>query len=64
MTINVGTLDRTLRVIAGVILITLAAMQVIGWWGWIGIVPLLTGLFRFCPLYTVLGIKTCPTDKS
>ena len=64
MTINVGTLDRTLRVIAGVVLMTLAALQVVGWWGWIGIVPLLTGLFRFCPLYTVLGIKTCPTDKS
>lgn len=63
MNVNVGTLDRALRVIAGVLLITLAALQVIGWWGWIGVVPLLTGLFRFCPLYTMLGIKTCPASK-
>lgn len=59
MKMNVGGMDRVLRVIVGVVLITLAALNVIGWWGWIGVLPLLTGLFRFCPLYPMLGISTC-----
>lgn len=59
MTANIGTLDRTLRLVAGLLLIALAAFSVIGAWGYIGIVPLLTGLFRFCPLYPLLGINTC-----
>lgn len=59
MTANVGTLDRTLRLIVGLLLITLAVFGVIGAWGYIGIVPLLTGLFRFCPAYPLLGINTC-----
>lgn len=59
MQINVGGIDKILRIIAGVLLIALAATGTIGVWGWIGIVPLLTGLFNFCPLYTLLGIKTC-----
>jgi Protein of unknown function (DUF2892) len=60
MQLNVGTLDRSLRIVAGLALIGLAAFHVIGVWGYIGLVPLATGLFRFCPLYTVLGIRTCP----
>jgi len=63
MKINVGTIDRTLRIVAGVILITLAATQTVGLWGYIGIVPLLTGLFKFCPVYSLLGMNTCPMDK-
>lgn len=63
MKINVGTVDRVLRILAGVILITLAATQTIGVWGYIGIVPLLTGIFRFCPAYTLLGMNTCTMDK-
>ncbi|MFE1815561.1 YgaP family membrane protein [Metapseudomonas otitidis] len=59
MTANVGTLDRTLRLIVGLLLIALAVFGVIGAWGYIGIVPLLTGLFRFCPAYPLLGINTC-----
>ena len=59
MKTNVGGIDKVLRIIAGVILIALATTGIIGLWGWIGIVPLLTGLFNFCPLYSVLGIKTC-----
>ncbi|KIV62343.1 Permeases of the major facilitator superfamily [Pseudomonas sp. FeS53a] len=59
MTANVGTLDRTLRLIVGLLLIALAVFGVIGTWGYIGIVPLLTGLFRFCPAYPLLGINTC-----
>ena len=59
MNANIGTVDRSLRIVVGLILIGLSLSGVIGLWGWIGIVPLATGLFRFCPLYTLLGIKTC-----
>ena len=60
MKTNVGGIDRILRILAGVILIALAALGTIGPWGYIGIVPLATGLFRFCPVYTLLGLNTCP----
>lgn len=63
MKVNVGTTDRILRIIVGLVLIVLAATGTVGWWGWIGVVPLLTGLFKFCPLYTLLGINTCPMEK-
>ncbi|SNY58822.1 Protein of unknown function [Arsukibacterium tuosuense] len=56
---NVGGIDKVVRIIAGVVLIALAATGTVGLWGWIGVVPLLTGLFNFCPLYSVLGMKTC-----
>lgn len=59
MQTNVGGIDKVLRVIVGVVLIALAATGNIGAWGWLGIVPLATGLMNFCPLYTLLGIKTC-----
>ncbi|HSG52436.1 MAG TPA: DUF2892 domain-containing protein [Rheinheimera sp.] len=59
MKANVGGIDKVLRIIGGVILIALTATNMIGPWGWIGVVPLLTGLFNFCPLYSLLGIKTC-----
>lgn len=56
--LNVGNLDRALRVVAGLALIGLAAGGVMGAWGYIGVVPLLTGLVAWCPLYRVLGIRT------
>ncbi|WP_460136315.1 YgaP family membrane protein [Pseudomonas sp. S1_E04] len=59
MKTNIGTLDRSLRIVVGLLLIVLSLTGVIGLWGWIGLVPLATGIFRFCPLYTLLGIKTC-----
>ncbi len=59
MQANVGGIDKTLRMIAGVVLIALAATGVIGWWGWLGVVPLLTGSLNFCPLYPLLGISPC-----
>ncbi len=59
MKCNVGGLDRMLRIVAGLALIGLTLTNVIGVWGWIGIVPLVTGIFRFCPLYIPLGIKSC-----
>ncbi len=64
MKANVGNLDRALRIIAGVVLIALTLAGSIGPWGWLGIVPILTGLFRFCPAYTLLGIRTCPADSA
>ena len=63
MKINVGSMDRVLRIIAGLALIALAASGIIGVWGWIGVIVLATGLFRFCPAYAVLGMSTCPMDK-
>jgi hypothetical protein len=59
MKVNEGTLDRGLRVVAGLTLIALAATGTVGAWGWIGVVPLLTGAVGLCPLYSVLGINTC-----
>lgn len=63
MKVNVGNIDRILRIVAGLVLIALAATQTIGLWGYIGVVPLLTGIFKFCPAYTLLGINTCPMNK-
>jgi hypothetical protein len=58
MTLNVGNIDRALRMIVGFVLIGLALSGKIGWWGYIGIVPLLTGAIAVCPLYSLLGIRT------
>ncbi len=63
MQLNVGTLDRAARIVAGLALIGLALADVIGVWGYIGIVPLATGLMRRCPLYSVFGVSTCPMTK-
>ena len=63
MKTNEGTLDRVLRVGAGLLLIGLAATGTVGTWGYIGVVPLLTGAIGMCPLYTVLGINTCPAPR-
>ena len=64
MTKNEGTLDRTLRVVAGIALIALAWSGTIGAWGWIGLVPLVTGAVGVCPLYSMLGVRTCPVPRS
>ena len=61
---NVGGIDKTLRIVAGLILIALAATGTVGIWGWIGVVPLATGLFNFCPVYMLLGMNTCPMKKA
>lgn len=67
MKFNVGTPDRIARIVVGVALILLAVTGTIGVWGWIGLVPLATGIFRFCPAYTLFGMNTCnvgSTDNS
>jgi hypothetical protein len=56
---NVGGLDRTIRIVAGVALIAAAATSTIGAWGYVGVVPLLTGLMSWCPPYKLLGFNTC-----
>ena len=58
MTRNEGTIDRALRIILGLVLIALALTGKTAW-GWVGVVPLLTGLVGMCPLYSILGINTC-----
>ncbi|MCX7187678.1 MAG: DUF2892 domain-containing protein [Proteobacteria bacterium] len=63
MKINTGCIDRALRVVIGLALITMAATGTVGMWGWIGVVPLLTGLIGFCPLYTIMGTNTCRVKK-
>jgi len=60
MQVNEGTIDRAVRVIAGISLVALAATGTVGAWGWIGVVPLATGLIGWCPAYTLLGFSTCP----
>ena len=63
---NVGGIDRILRVVAGLVLIGLFfAFPDASWRYWllIGVVPLITGLFSMCPLYSILGINTCPVKK-
>jgi len=57
---NVGNLDRVLRVIVGVILIALVFVGPKTPWGWIGVVPLVTGLLKTCPAYSLLGVSSCP----
>jgi hypothetical protein len=66
--INVGTIDRVARVVVGLLLIAFAipiGFPATGWnWvGWIGVVPLLTAVFGYCPAYTLLGITTCPAAR-
>lgn len=60
MNINVGGIDRMLRIIAGLALIGLTISGMIGVWGWVGLLPLLTGIFKFCPAYSLFGISSCP----
>jgi hypothetical protein len=61
---NEGKVDRALRVIAGVVLISLVFVGPKTPWGWIGVVPVLTGLVGTCPLYTMFGWRTCPMKES
>ncbi|MEQ1551475.1 DUF2892 domain-containing protein [Sphingorhabdus sp.] len=59
MNTNVGNADRILRIVAGIILISLVFVGPKTVWGWVGLVPLFTGLFRWCPAYTLFRLNTC-----
>lgn len=61
MKANVGGIDRTVRIVAGLALVGLAATGTVGWWGWLGVVPLATGLIGWCPPYAIFGFNTCKT---
>ncbi|MDP2816894.1 MAG: DUF2892 domain-containing protein [Polaromonas sp.] len=63
MKTNEGVIDRSLRVILGLVLIGLAATGTVGLWGYIGIIPLITGAVGMCPVYSLLGINTCPASR-
>ena len=56
---NVGGIDRILRIVVGAVLVALAVTGQVGAWGWIGLLPLATGLLGWCPPYSLLGINTC-----
>lgn len=60
---NVGTFDRVVRIVAGLLLIGLAFSGTLGLWAYIGIVPLVTGLFGFCPAYKLFGFSSCPMNQ-
>ena len=61
MKANVGGIDRIARIGAGVVLIALAATGTVGVWGFLGVVPLATGLSGWCPAYLPFGVSTCKT---
>ena len=59
MTANVGTVDRAIRIAFGLALIGATLMGWIGVWGWLGLIPIGTGVFRFCPAYLPFGLNSC-----
>ncbi len=61
--INVGPIDRALRIVLGLVLLSLTFLGPRTAWGWVGLVPLATGLFGMCPLYSILGVSTAPTPR-
>ena len=61
---NVGGIDRILRIVIGIVLIGLAATGTLGAWGWIGVVPLATGVVGWCPPYAMFGISTCKSPTN
>lgn len=63
MNVNVGSADRIIRILVGLALIGATLGGYIGAWGWIGIVLILTGAFRFCPAYRLLGMSSCSMKK-
>jgi len=64
MKLNVGGLDRIIRIAAGAVLVGLAATGTVGAWGYVGVVLLVTGAIGFCPAYPLLGMNTCPMKRT
>lgn len=60
---NLGSIDRIIRIVLGLVLIGLTLNNTIGAWGWIGVIPLVTGLIGSCPLYKIFGLSSCPLKK-
>jgi len=61
---NVGGIDRLIRFVVGLALVGLALMGTIGWWGFIGLVPIVTAAVGYCPVYPLIGMNTCPISRS
>jgi hypothetical protein len=61
---NEGNLDRVLRVVFGVAVLSLVFFGPQTWWGLLGLVPLITGLVGSCPVYTLFGVSTCPRKNA
>lgn len=64
MTQNVGGIDRIIRIVVGLALIAIVFVGPQSPWGWIGVVPLATGLLGWCPPYALFGISTCPRTQA
>ena len=64
MTQNIGNTERIIRIVGSLVLIALAATNTVGVWGWVGLVPLATGLTGWCPPYSLLGINTCKNKNT
>lgn len=60
---NIGTVDRVLRIVAGIVLIALVFVGPQTPWGWIGVIPLVTALVGWCPAYRLLGVRTCAVER-
>lgn len=60
MNINVGGIDRILRVVVGSAMVLAASHHLIGDWGYLGVIVLTTGMLQLCGVYTLLGVNTCP----
>ena len=63
MKANVGSIDRAMRILIGLALIAATLFGTIGVWGWLGVIPLATGMFRFCPAYALFRLSTCPAKR-
>ena len=65
MKANVGGIDRMLRIVVGIGLLALVFVLESNarYWGLVGLVPLATGVFRFCPAYSIFGLSTCPMER-
>ena len=59
MTKNIGSADRIARLALGIFLVVLALTGTIGVWGWLGLIFIVTAFMNFCPIYKVIGVKTC-----
>jgi hypothetical protein len=61
---NIGNIERGVRIVGGLVLMGLALTGTVGWWGWLGAIPLATGLVGWCPPYAMLGINTCKARQA
>lgn len=62
MPVNEGALDRVIRIVLGLVLISLVFLGPKTPWGWIGLLPLITGVVGFCGVYALFGFRTCPLN--